>query len=78
MYCVQLTCAMRMCVHAAKPISDEAEVEALLQRVSDALMPDSRREAMSQLKDLLAENPKVRPGLCCLCEVLLTKGRVQP
>lgn len=44
---------------AAKPDDDE-EVELQLQRVSEALMPEFRREAMGQLKDLLTDNPKVR------------------
>ena len=52
---------------------DESEVESLLQRISNALLPEYRREAMGQLKDLLTDNPKVlfaprqRPGSCCGC-----------
>lgn len=43
---------------AAVPPDDEGEVEALLQRVQDGLMPEYRREAMVQLKELLLDNPK--------------------
>lgn len=39
--------------------TDESEVEFQLQRISDALMPEYRREAVAQLKDLLQDNPKV-------------------
>lgn len=38
---------------------DEAEVEMLLQRVSDALMPDYRREALGLLRDRLTGNIQV-------------------
>ncbi len=31
----------------------------MLQRVSEGLMPEFRREAMGQLKELLVDNPKV-------------------
>jgi hypothetical protein len=48
---------------------DEAEVESLLQRVSDALLAEYRREAIGQLKELLADNPKVKTLMitthCC-------------
>ncbi|GFR43391.1 hypothetical protein Agub_g4466, partial [Astrephomene gubernaculifera] len=40
--------------------NDEAEVEGLLQRISDSLLPEYRRQAVSQLKDLLYDNPKAQ------------------
>ncbi|EFJ39529.1 hypothetical protein VOLCADRAFT_100860 [Volvox carteri f. nagariensis] len=40
--------------------NDEAEVEGLLQRISGSLLPEYRRQAMSQLKDLLVDNPKAQ------------------
>ncbi|GIL59792.1 hypothetical protein Vafri_14513, partial [Volvox africanus] len=40
--------------------NDEAEVEGLLQRISGSLLPEYRRQAASQLKDLLVENPKAQ------------------
>eukprot|EP00198_Chlamydomonas_reinhardtii_P007146 XP_001696482.1 predicted protein [Chlamydomonas reinhardtii] len=40
--------------------NDEVEVENLLQRISGSLMPEYRRQAMSQLKDLLMDNPKAQ------------------
>ncbi|KAG2445332.1 hypothetical protein HYH02_008798 [Chlamydomonas schloesseri] len=40
--------------------NDEVEVENLLQRISGSLMPEYRRQAMSQLKDLLLDNPKAQ------------------
>jgi hypothetical protein len=49
-------------LHALQPAAtpdDESEVELQLQRISDALMPDYRRDAMRQLAELLTENPKV-------------------
>lgn len=64
----------------APPDDDEAEVETLLQRVSDALMPEYRREAMSQLKEMLVDNPKAghlappessSTACCCVCQCLL-------
>eukprot|EP00200_Dunaliella_tertiolecta_P008150 CAMPEP_0202387860 /NCGR_PEP_ID=MMETSP1127-20130417/74462_1 /ASSEMBLY_ACC=CAM_ASM_000462 /TAXON_ID=3047 /ORGANISM="Dunaliella tertiolecta, Strain CCMP1320" /LENGTH=81 /DNA_ID=CAMNT_0048989051 /DNA_START=87 /DNA_END=329 /DNA_ORIENTATION=+ len=39
----------------------ESDVEALLQRLSGASMhPEYRREAMAQLKDMLADRPKAQ------------------
>ena len=40
--------------------NEEAEIEELLLRVQDALLPEYQREAVVQLKELLADNPKVR------------------
>ena len=44
---------------AARP-DDESEVETLLQRVAEGLMPEFRREAVHELKDLLVDNPKAQ------------------
>ena len=38
---------------------DDAEVEALLQRVSESRHAGERREALGQLRDLLPDNPQV-------------------
>jgi hypothetical protein len=38
---------------------EDAEVEALLQRVADGVLAEDRREAIAQLKELLVDNPKV-------------------
>ncbi|KXZ52056.1 hypothetical protein GPECTOR_10g1079 [Gonium pectorale] len=43
--------------------NDESEVEALLQRISGSLLPEYRRQAMTQLKDLLVDNPKAQLAL---------------
>ena len=40
--------------------SEDAAVEKLLQRLSDGILPDDRREALAQLRDLLSGNPQVR------------------
>ena len=40
--------------------SEDAAVEKLLQRLSDGILPDDRREALAQLRDLLGGNPQVR------------------
>jgi len=46
---------------AAEADETESEVEALLQRLSGAsIQPQYRREAMVQLRDMLADHPKVR------------------
>ncbi|GAX81853.1 hypothetical protein CEUSTIGMA_g9281.t1 [Chlamydomonas eustigma] len=42
---------------------DESEVEALLQRIGEGLLPEYRREAMGQLKELLVDNPKAQVAL---------------
>lgn len=42
-------------------------METLLQRVSDALLAEYRREAIAQLKDLLQDNPKV----CLSCTQII-------
>lgn len=54
-----LTSLSHIGVYAAPPDDDESEVELQLQRISDALMPDYRRDAMRQLAELLTDNPKV-------------------
>lgn len=56
---VVLTSCCFPCRAAATAPDDEAEVELQLQRISDALMPEYRREAVGQLKELLTDNPKV-------------------
>lgn len=56
------------CATATSGADDEAEVELQLQRISDALMPEYRREAVGQLKDLLLDSQGVRQLLrLCLC-----------
>ncbi|KAK9825363.1 hypothetical protein WJX81_004059 [Elliptochloris bilobata] len=55
--------------------SEDAAVERLLQRVSDGILPDDRREALAQLRDLLTGNPQAQvalgnAGLPVLCTVL--------
>lgn len=44
----------------ASNASFEADLESLLYRISDGLQADYRREAMAQLKDLLASNPRAQ------------------
>ena len=41
-------------------------VEKLLQRLSDGILPDDRREALAQLRDLLTGNPQAC-SWACLC-----------
>ena len=38
--------------------SEDAEVERLLQRVSDGVLAEDRREALALLRDLLSDSPK--------------------
>jgi hypothetical protein len=42
---------------------DEAEVEALLQRVSESRHATERREALGQLRDLLADSPAAQAAV---------------
>ena len=57
--------------------SEDAAVEKLLQRVSDGILPDDRREALVQLRDLLTGNPQVRCNPACHTPLLFktTRGR---
>lgn len=39
--------------------TEEAEVEGYLQRISDGILREDRREALAQLRDLLYDNVQV-------------------
>ena len=57
---------------------DEGEVETLLQRVSEGLMPEFRREAVGQLRDLLAEgNPRTQVALGNASGLTVRGGKAQ-
>lgn len=46
------------CCHAGATI--DKEVDRLLQRIADGLLPDDRREGLAALRDLLTDVPQVR------------------
>ena len=51
-------------------------METLLQRVSEGLMPEFRREAVGQLRDLLAEgNPRTQVALGNASGLTVCEGR---
>ncbi len=47
------------CVAAYDDHEDDSEVESLLHQISDSRHAGDRRDAMSQLRDLLQDNPSV-------------------
>ncbi len=47
-------------MHTGGP-TEEVEVEKYLQRISDGVLPEDRREALAQLRDLLYDNAQVPP-----------------
>lgn len=57
--------------------SEDAAVDKLLQRVSDGILPDDRREALVQLRDLLTGNPQVRCN-SCLSRTLVSQHDQRP
>lgn len=46
---------------AAGGSTEETEVEGYLQRISDGILREDRREALAQLRDLLYDNVQVTP-----------------
>ena len=53
-------------------------METLLQRVSEGLMPEFRREAVGQLRDLLAEgNPRTQVALGNASGLTVRGGKAQ-